>query len=113
MSDSSAKASAAVTFPLVMSNRPSAEAMLQWGKAAKALLPADQRALVDGYVPRAFHACEPLTLPAALVQNERNTHAMVAAREQRRLEVEDINKMRVKQLASLESEIKLNLFAAI
>ena len=52
------------------------------GREAVAI-PADQRAMVDGYTPAAFHAFDPATLPDALVENASAgvTGAMVAARE--------------------------------
>ena len=48
------KPSAAVTLPLFPKERPLASEVSDWIDAAKPMLPADQRSLIDGIEPRAL-----------------------------------------------------------
>ena len=72
---------AAATLPLFLKERPLASEVKEWITAAKPLLPADQRALVDKITPRVLLAYTPATVPDALVAGGDVTAGMVATRD--------------------------------
>ena len=115
MTDPVPKPSAAVALPLFAKERPLASEVGEWIDAAKPLLPADQRALVDGFEPRALIAYRLATLPGALVESTSTgiTAAQVAAREASRLAIQDANATKGAQKSAHESEIKEALFNSL
>ena len=69
MSDAAAAsktASASVALTLFPKERPLASEAKDWCDDAKPLLPADQRALIDGLTPRALLAYSASTVPAEI-----------------------------------------------
>ena len=115
MTDSVPKPSASVVLPLFPKERPLASEVGEWIDAAKPLLPADQRALVDGFEPRALLGYRPASLPGALTVDTTTgiTTAQAAARDASRLAIEDANATKVVQKAAHESEIKEALFNSL
>ena len=85
-----------------------------WLDAAKPLLPADQKALIDGITPRVLLVYTPATLPPALVAGVADaTPTMVATRDALRTTIQDANALKVTSKDAHESEIKSNLFASL
>ena len=77
------------------------------------MLPADQRALVDGRTPRTLLQYRAVSVPPALVPGEGITAAVVAGREATRLSTRDANALKDDQARYHESEIRLALFQSI
>ena len=80
-------ASASVALPLFPKERPLASEAKDWLDEAKILLPADQRALVDGLTPRSLLGYKPSTVPAPIASGDPGA----AQREALRLQIEDSN----------------------
>ena len=110
---SDTKAGASSTFPLFEKERPLASTVKEWIEKSESLLPADQRALVDGRLPRTLLQYRPVTVPPALVPGEGITSAAIATRDAIRLSTTDSNSLKDDQKASHESEIRLALFQSI
>ena len=72
MSDAAAAktASASVALTLFPKERPLAAEAKDWCDDAKPLLPADQRALIDGLTPRALLSYTASTVPAEITAGE-------------------------------------------
>ena len=69
-------------LPLFEKERPKSSTVLDWLKIAKPLLPADQRALIDGITPRSLLAYKPASVPPVLQAVEGGvTAATVATRD--------------------------------
>ena len=112
MSDAAAAsktASASVALTLFPKERPLASEAKDWCDDAKPLLPADQRALIDGLTPRALLAYSASTIPAEIPSGE----AGAPQREALRLQIEDSNRIKEEQKKSHVSEIKSSLFASL
>ena len=77
------------------------------------MLPADQRALVDGRMPRTLLQYREISVPPALATGEGITAATVASREASRQSTADANALKADQKKSHESEIRLALFQSI
>ena len=108
-----AKPGATATFALFEKERPLASTVKEWIEQSESLLPADQRALVDGRTPRTLLQYRPATLPAALVEAGGITAAAVAARDATRMSVNDSNALKQDQMVSHESEIRLSLYQSL
>ena len=104
---------ASATFALFKKERPLASTVKEWIEQSESLLPADQRALVDGRMPRTLLQYRPLSVPPSLVAEGGITAEAVAAREADRLNVIEGNKLRDDQMASHDSEMRLSLFQSI
>ena len=72
MSEAAAAKTASTALPPFEKERPKASTVLEWTKAAKALLPADHRSLIEGTTPRCLLAYRPATVPALLVPSAEN-----------------------------------------
>ena len=92
---------------------PLASAVKEWIEQSESLIPADQRALVDGRTPRTLLQYRSLSVPPSLVAGGGITAAAVAAREADRLILIERNKLKDDQLASHNSEMRLSLFQSI
>ena len=66
------KAGASSTFPLFEKERPLASTVKEWIEQSESLLPADQRALVDGRLPRTLLQYRSVTVPPSLVLRGRH-----------------------------------------
>ena len=104
---------AAATLPLFLKERPLASEVKDWVTAAKPLLPADQRALVDGITPRVLIQYTHASVPAALTLGTDVTAAMVATRDALRMQIEDANNLKTLSKQAHESEIKASLFTSL
>ena len=104
---------ASATFALFKKERPLASAVKEWIEQSESLLPADQRALVDGRMPRTLLQYRSLSVPPSLVAGGGITAEAVAAREADRLVVIEGNRLRDDQWASHDSEMRLSLFQSI
>ena len=104
---------ASATFALFEKERPLASTVKEWIEQSESLLPADQRALVDGRTPRTLLQYRPATLPDALVEAGGITAAAVAARDATRMSVNDSNTLKQDQMVSHESEIRLSLYQSL
>ena len=104
---------ASATFALFKKERPLASTVKEWIEQSESLLPADQRALVDGRTPRTLLQYRSLSVPPSLVAGGGITAAAVAAREADRLIVIEGNRLRDDQFASHNSEMRLSLFQSI
>ena len=112
MSDAAAAsktASASVALTLFPKERPLASEAKDWCDDAKPLLPADQRALIDGLTPKALLAYSASTVPAEIPNGEPGA----AQREALRLQIEDSNRIKEEQKKSHVSKIKASLFASL
>ena len=107
------KAVASSTLPLFDKERPLASTVKDWVEQSESLLPADQRALVDGRTPRTLLQYRAVSVPPSLVLGEGITAAVVAAREASKLATRDANALKADQAKSHESEIRLALFQSI
>ena len=61
------KAVASSTLPLFDKERPLASTVKDWVEQSESLLPADQRALVDGRTPRTLLQYRAVSVPPSLV----------------------------------------------
>ena len=102
-------ASASVALPLFPKERPLASEAKDWLDEAKILLPADQRALVDGLTPRSLLGYKPSTVPAVIAPGDPGA----AQREALRIQIEDANAVKADQKEAHMSEIKGNMFASL
>ena len=79
--------SASVALPLFPKERPLASEAKDWLDEVKTLLPADQRALVDGLTPRPLLGYKPSTVPVEIPEEK----AGYAQREALRISIMDAN----------------------
>ena len=89
-------ASASVSLTQFPKERPLASEVKDWCDDAKPLLPADQRALINGLTPRSLIAYSASTLPDPIAPGE----AGAAQREALRLQIEDSNRIKEEQRKS-------------
>ena len=70
MSEAAAAKTAFTLLPPFEKERPKASSVLDWVKAAKALISADQRSLIEGTTPRSLLVYTPATVPPLVTANE-------------------------------------------
>ena len=95
--------------------KPLASDVLDWLRLHKPRLTSDQRALADGYSPRALLAYSAASVPAALVADATTgiTPAMVANREVVRMAKLDDNAKLLQQRTAHEAELRNGFFEII
>ena len=79
MSEAAAAKTASTLLPPFEKERPKASTVLEWTKAAKALLHADHRSLIEGTTPRSLLAYRPATVPPLVTPSEEHGITPAAA----------------------------------